>query len=90
MDFEWDETKRETVLRDRGIDFLLLAQSIFDGRPVMTIPSPRPGEDRFVTIGAVNGLMFALVWTQREGAVRLITARRARDAEKFKYSSLFS
>jgi uncharacterized DUF497 family protein len=21
MDFEWDETKRETVLRQRGIDF---------------------------------------------------------------------
>jgi uncharacterized DUF497 family protein len=56
----------------------------------MTIPSPRPAEERFITIGMVNGLMFALVWTRRGDAVRLITARRARDGEKDKYRTLFS
>ncbi len=88
--FEWDQTKRETVLRQRGIDFPVLALSLFDGRPIMTIPSPRPAEERFITIGMVNGLIFALVWTRRGDAVRLITARRARDGEKDKYRALFS
>jgi hypothetical protein len=30
---------------------------LFDGRPIMTIPSPRPAEERFITVGMVNGLM---------------------------------
>jgi uncharacterized DUF497 family protein len=55
MDFEWDEAKRGKVLCERGIDFVTLAPALFDGRPVMTVPSPRADEERFVTIGAIEG-----------------------------------
>jgi uncharacterized protein (DUF4415 family) len=45
VEFSWDEPKREWVPAERGIDFLRVAFSLFDGRPLVTAPTPR-GEDR--------------------------------------------
>src|SRR5664279_4911075 len=33
VEFSWDESKRDGVLAERGIDFLRVAHSFFDGRP---------------------------------------------------------
>lgn len=90
MEFSWDETKREWVLAQRGVDFLRVAFSLFDGRPLLTIPTPRAAEDRFLNIGRIEGKFFAVVWMWRDGAVRIVTARRARDAEEERYRSLYS
>jgi uncharacterized DUF497 family protein len=89
MEFEWDEPKRARVLRERGIDFVRMAEALFDGRPVVTIASPRGVEERFITIGSSEGRGFAVVWTWRGATVRIITARRARDDEARRYRSLF-
>jgi len=43
LEFEWDNAKRRAVLAERGIDFRD-ASCLFDGRPVLSVPSPRPGE----------------------------------------------
>ena len=88
MNFEWDEKKRATNLRDHGVD-LMDATALFDGRPVYTYPSLRRGEESFVTVGSLAGTFFAVVWTERTAAVRLISFRRARDAEERKYLALF-
>jgi uncharacterized protein len=88
MDFEWDEKKRAINLVRHGLD-LIDAAALFDGRPVFTYPSPRQGEERFVTVGRLTNRIFAIVWTERVDAVRLISFRRARDAEERKYRSIF-
>jgi uncharacterized protein len=88
VDFEWDERKRATNLRTHGLD-LMDAAALFDGRPAYTYPSPRHGEERFVTVGFLAGKFFAAVWTERMRAVRLISFRRARDAEERKYHAIF-
>ena len=88
MDFEWDEKKRATNLREHGLDLMDAAQ-LFDGRPIYSYPSPRHGEERFVTVGLLAGQFFAVVWTERTKAIRLISFRRARDAEERKYIALF-
>jgi len=90
VEFSWDEAKREWVLAERGIDFLRVAFSLFDGRPVLTVPTPRADEERFLSIGSIEGKFFAVIWTWREGTLRIITARRARDAEEEQYRSLYS
>jgi uncharacterized DUF497 family protein len=87
MRFEWDEDKRQATLARRGIDFIGMA-ALFDGRPVVTFPSPRLGEERWVTVGWVEGKAFAVVWTLRGGNVRIISARRARDGEERAYREL--
>ncbi len=89
MEFAWDKSKREWVLAERGIDFLRVAFDLFDGRPLLTVPTRRDGEERFLSIGPIEGKFFAVVWTWRDGAIRIITARRARDAEEKRYRAVF-
>jgi uncharacterized DUF497 family protein len=89
VEFTWDEAKRQWVLVERGIDFLRVAFVLFDGRPLLTVPTLRDDEDRFLSIGLIEGKFFAVVWTWRDSAVRIITARRARDEEEKRYRALY-
>jgi uncharacterized protein len=86
---EWNEAKRLRVLRERGIDFLRAAE-LFDGRPVYSYPSPRGVEVRWVSVGVVLGRCIAVVWTRRGDAVRIVTARRARDGEERRYREILA
>jgi uncharacterized protein len=86
--FEWSETKRLAVLSGRGIDFID-GQLLFDGRSLLTVPSPRSSEERWLSIGELNGRLTAVVWTRRGDAIRIITMRRARDGEKTRYQAVF-
>jgi len=81
--FEWDEDKRRSVIERHGIDFEDAIQ-IFDG-PVWETLSPRPGEQRWLAIGVVDGIEIAVIYTVRNGCRRIITARRARRHERRDY-----
>jgi uncharacterized DUF497 family protein len=89
VEFSWDESKRDWVLAERGIDFVLVALSMFDGRPLLTVPTPRGDEERFLSTGPIEGKFFAVIWTWRDGTIRIITSRRARDEEERRYRALF-
>ena len=58
MIFEWDETKREINRGKHKLD-PIDGQYLFDDRPVVTYPSPRVDEARFVTVGwlAANSML---------------------------------
>ncbi len=88
MEFEWSEAKRLTVLADRGLDFIDV-QAFFDGRPLITAPSPRGEEERWLTIGELSGVLIAVVGMWRGRALRIITMRKARDGEKRRYQALY-
>jgi uncharacterized DUF497 family protein len=89
VEFSWDESKREWVLAERGIDFLQVAYSFFDGRPLLTVPTPRGEEERFLSIGPMKGKFFTVIWMWRDGTIRIVTARRARHAEEEQYRALY-
>jgi uncharacterized protein len=80
MLFEWDEEKRRSTLKDRGLDFAD-APLFFDGRPAVTFPTPRGEEPRWKTTARIHGAFFTLVWTWRGRAIRVISMRRARGGE---------
>jgi uncharacterized DUF497 family protein len=86
--FEWDENKRQANLVKHKLD-LLVGTLMFDGRSTLTYSSPRGTEDRWVTIGLIEDLLLALVWTERKDTIRLISLRRARDAERRQYQARF-
>ena len=88
MLFEWDEAKRQANITKHGLD-LIDAKGLFDGRPTVTAPSPRDGEPRFVSVGLIGQEFFAIIWTERDEATRLISFRRARDGEKRSYRARF-
>jgi uncharacterized DUF497 family protein len=82
------EAKRLYTLEARDIDFVRMRQ-IFDGRPVLTYPSTRGAEERWVNVGQIQDKIFAVVWTIREERIRIISARRARDSEEGRYRALY-
>jgi hypothetical protein len=43
------------------------------------------GEDRFVSFGYVEGRLHVAVWTERDGAVRAISVRKANQKEQERY-----
>ena len=87
MRFEWDEAKRQSNLAKHGVDFLR-ARALFDGRPTLTVPNRRFEEERFATTGDIDGRFYTVIWTRRDGTTRLISARRARDAEERAYRAV--
>ncbi|MGH7098871.1 MAG: BrnT family toxin [Stellaceae bacterium] len=86
--FEWLETKRLKILRDRELDFQDTVQ-IFDGRPALHVRSFRNNEDRVVSIAMIDSKFYAVVWTWRGENRRIISFRRARDAEERRYRKLY-
>ena len=83
-EFEWDESKRLSTLKKHKIDFED-AIRIFDDRRAAHVPSRYPGEDRWLTIGDIDGLRIMVVWTLRGTTKRIITARRIGKNDRGKY-----
>jgi uncharacterized DUF497 family protein len=85
MNFEWDEEKRRTNIIKHGIDFARAA-TVFDGRPYVDLQSSHRDETRVLRVAMLDGVLCTVVWTMRAGiAVRIISVRRSRDAEKARY-----
>ena len=78
MDIEFDEEKRLRTLDQRGLDFAHAAR-LFDGEE-LTLPDDRAdyGEDRFFTVGFLDGRMVLTVWTPRGEARRIISMRKCK------------
>lgn len=88
MLFSWDPDKRETNLARHKLD-LLDGQILFDGRPVITFPSPRNTEMRFVSTEQIGPKFYTVVWMERATTTRLISFRRARNGEERAYHARF-
>ena len=90
MNFEWDDAKRKLNVQKHGIDFIN-ASKIFDGY-TLTIKDDRYdyGETRFVTFGILEGRVVAVVHTENEDSIRIISIRKATKYEEKKYFSKFS
>jgi uncharacterized protein len=88
MGFQWDDDKSTANEAKHGISFLQAAQ-IFRG-PVLKAPDTRRdyGELRFIALGAFDGEVLRVVFTEREGDIRLISAWRAGRHDREKYKSL--
>jgi len=66
------------------------ADEVFAGA-TLTVEDDRQdyGEDRFITIGYLDGRMVALVWTPRSDTHRIISMRKANEREKALYTPRF-
>jgi len=82
MEYEWDEAKRLANLHKHGIDFTDVS-AVFDG-DILTVEDNRYsyGEQRFVTFGLLQGRVIAVVHTERENSIRIISARKATKYEQ--------
>ena len=85
--FEWNDTKCKSNIKKHGIDFID-APMIFEGN-TLTIEDNRYdyGEERFVTFGILDGRVVAVVHTESENLIRIISIRKATKYEKKEYFS---
>lgn len=88
----WDETKRERVIKDHGID-LDEIKDVFDdayGLYLEDFEHSTESEARFNVIGMTSkyGLIFAAYAYANENDIRLITARRAENWMVKEYEKL--
>jgi uncharacterized DUF497 family protein len=87
MNLEFDQAKRKKTLQERGLDFAR-AVEVFGGLH-FTGQDKRMEyeEDRFITVGWLDGSMIVMVWTPRGEVRRIISMRKANDREKTLYAS---
>ena len=90
MQFEWDERKAALNIAKHGVSFTL-AQEVWDDPLHVLIPDQTvDGEQRWRTLGIVDGVVLLLVvhaYRARDGSecIRIISARRATKHERRSY-----
>jgi uncharacterized protein len=90
MGFQWDTAKSSANEAKHGVSFLQAAQ-IFRGPVLRTLDDRRDyGEQRFVGLGLFDGVVLFVVFTERDGDIRLISARRANGNERRRYEEFQS
>jgi uncharacterized protein len=87
MQFEWDEQKRQKILSERGVDFVCAAL-IFENDVLTKIDNRADyGETRYISLGLVEDECFVVIYTERKGTVRLITAWKGGRDEREQYEA---
>ena len=86
MNFEWDENKNRQNKQKHGVSFEE-AQEIFNGIIFTAIDDRFDyGEIREISIGVIRSVVIVTVaHTERQGKIRLISARKATPKERNQY-----
>ena len=87
MEFEWHDAKAEANLQAHGVSFDLAKTVFKDPFAVERLDDREDyGEERFVLIGMAEGnVVLFVAYTEREGRMRIISARRATQNEQDDY-----
>jgi uncharacterized DUF497 family protein len=86
LEFEWDDDKAAENLLVHDIAFRKASLVFFDPFSIEDVDNRIDyGEDRFVRIGLSEGQLLAVVYTERNEKIRIISARKAKRSEKEDY-----
>jgi uncharacterized protein len=78
MNFEFDPNKAVSNLRKHGVDFADVEPVFYDSLALTQPDVGVQGEARFITVGVdALGRILTVCWTERDHAIRLISARLA-------------
>ena len=85
MRFSWSDTKRTFNIQVHGFDFVD-APRVFEG-PTFTYEDDRfdYSEQRFVTLGLLDGLVVSIIHTESVRQIRIISSRKATKYEQAIY-----
>jgi hypothetical protein len=88
MVLEFDPKKAAANLRKHGVSFAEAEPVFYDPLALTREDADASSEARFVTVGAdALGRILTVCWTERDQAVRLISARLATQSERKTYES---
>ncbi len=85
-EFEWDDAKAALNWRHHGVSFGM-ARAVFKDLFAVEWIDDRHGgaEERFVTVGIVEGRLLFVAHTLRGKRIRIISARQAEPRERRRY-----
>lgn len=83
--FSWDENKRAANVAKHGVDFTAAAAFDFDTALILTDERSNYGETREIALGFIGTRLHVLVFTRRDGAIRVIGLRKANSRERNRY-----
>ena len=87
MKFEWDDEKAISNLEKHGVSFGEATEVFYDPNALEGYdPGHSDGENRFFIIGLSSRRLLYVIYAERTGdVVRIISARRADQAERENY-----
>ena len=88
MLFEWDDEKERINVAKHGIDFSTAALVFGDDNRIEKYDELHfINEDRYITIGEINGIavVVMVVYTERKNGIRIISERLATRLEEEAY-----
>jgi len=87
LEFEWHDAKATANLQNHGVGFDLATTVFKDPFAVERLDDREDySEERFIIIGtALGGIVLVVVYTERQGRIRIISARRATQYEQDDY-----
>lgn len=83
-EFEWDENKNRKNQKKHNLSFEH-SSKVFEDENRLQYTVESKGETRYITIGKVLKVIITVVYTIRNFAFRLISARPARKDERERY-----
>ena len=88
MGFSYDPSKAAENLRKHGVSLADAGDVLADPLALTVEDTDAKGERRFVTVGLGSaGELLVVVWTERDGDYRLISARRPTRKERRQYEN---
>jgi hypothetical protein len=86
MLFEWDERKASRNITKHAVPFDYAVRVFLDPHRLDNEDIRRDySEERRLTLGKIEGRLFAVAYTTRGKVIRLISARKANEREQRKY-----
>jgi uncharacterized DUF497 family protein len=90
--FEWDETKNRSNQNKHGVSFETASLVFSDSFALAALERVENGEERWQTIGAVQGRVIILVahtvrFNRQTEVIRIISARKATTHERRRYEA---
>ena len=84
--FQWDEAKAVDNYAKHGVSFATAANIFKDPFSIERVDDREDyGEERFILIGIVDSVVLTVVYMERDGHIRIISARRATKTEQDDY-----
>ncbi len=87
MKIEFDSTKNKRNIQERGISFELAVNFDLETAKIWIDDRKDYGEERFSALGYIGERLFAMVFTVREDALRIISLRKANKREEHFYEN---
>ena len=85
MIYEWDENKHGSNQAKHGLDFALARVFEWESAFIQKDERRHYGEVRFKALGFIDGRIHSLVFTRRNGIIRVIGLRKANARERKAY-----